>query len=63
VKIVGYDDIQENIKFPRRLTTIGSDKKQMAEVAAEVLIHKIERGGGRLFQKVHEVYVVEGETT
>jgi len=64
IKVVGYDNIQEDINIPYRLTTIGSDKKQMATVAAEVLICKIENPEmqKKSFQKLHDVYLVEGES-
>ena len=64
IKIVGYDNIQADIKIPYRLTTIGSDKQQMASVAAEVLIYKMENpeNMGKPFKKLHEVFLVEGES-
>jgi len=64
MRIIGYDNIQADVKIPYRLTTIGSDKRQMAFVATEVLIYKIENPEQikRPFKKLHEVFLVEGES-
>lgn len=64
VAVVGYDDIQRELKFPTQITTIGYDKAQIADVAVAVLMYKIEEGkGSRSFTKVHGVSLVEGSTT
>jgi len=61
---VGYDNIQAEIKMPNRLATIGSDKKQMAKIAAEVVVFKIHNPQKfeKSFQKCHEVFFVDGAT-
>lgn len=65
VAVIGYDEIQNELKIPGRITTIGYDKAQIADVAAEVLLYKIAEPGaaGRAFKKVHEVKLVDGGST
>jgi len=63
-KLVGYDNVQSSIKMPCRLTTVGSDHKQMAQVAAEVVVFKVNNPlkYDKQFLKYHDVYLVEGVT-
>lgn len=65
VAVIGYDDIQAEMALPGRLTTVGTDKKQMAEVAVEVLLLKIEDKSKqtRHFSKLHDVYLTLGVTS
>lgn len=65
VAVVGYDNIQNELKFPGQLTTVGYDKAQIADVAAEVLLYKIskDRAETHAFNKVHAVTLIEGVTT
>lgn len=65
VAVVGYDNIQNELKIPGQLTTVGYDKAQIADIAVEVLMFKIDRGkaGTRAFEKVHGVTLVKGVTT
>jgi LacI family sucrose operon transcriptional repressor len=64
IMVMGYDNIQEDIRFPCRLTTVGTDKRRMAADAAETVIDKIVSGKtNRRFNRVHDVYLVKGETT
>lgn len=63
IKIIGYDDIQSTIRMPDRLTTIGSDKMQMAQVAAEVIAFKVNNPQkfDKVFRKEQSVYLVQGK--
>ena len=63
VAVIGYDNIQNELKIPHQLTTIGYDKAQIADVAVEVLMHKIDSAvATRTFVKVHDVTLVAGST-
>lgn len=42
--IVGYDCIQQEIHIPHRITSIGPDKKEFANSAADMIIASIENG-------------------
>lgn len=44
IPIVGYDCIQQEIHIPHRVTSIGPDKKEFANSAAEMIITSIEKG-------------------
>ncbi len=65
IAVVGYDNIQNELKFPGQLTTVGYDKAQIADVAAEVLLYKInkKRTETHVFNKLHSVTLVDGVTT
>lgn len=39
--VIGYDDIQEQIPLPYRLTTIGMDKYAMAEKGVQLLLDRV----------------------
>jgi len=60
INVVGYDNIKDTIKFPVKLATIGSDKKQMAQVAAEVITFKVNNPQkfDKVFRKQQNVYLV-----
>ena len=62
VKVVGYDNIQQEIHIPNRLTTIGTDKMRMAERAAEIIVARVEGGGAGSVSERQGVFLVEGET-
>ncbi len=62
ITVVGYDNIREALHIPYRLASVSSDKRQMAEVAVEVVMHKIgAKGAVRRFNKMHDVFLVAEE--
>lgn len=61
-KIIGYDAVQEQIHIPRRLTSIGTNKKELAEAAAQILISRVENELTPLKAEKRDVYLVEGIT-
>jgi LacI family transcriptional regulator len=65
IGVIGFDNIQDDLKFPCRLSTIDNDKKQIAEVAVEVLYAKIKDNKlkHKAFNKILDVSLVKGETT
>lgn len=42
VNIIGFDAIQQELHIPYRLTSVGTDKRAMAERAAELILRRIE---------------------
>ncbi len=63
VKIVGYDNIQEEIKIPKRLTSVGTDKLKLCERAVSVLLNKIENGCTFTQKEKADVFLADGTTT
>lgn len=59
VQVVGFDDIQEEVHIPNRFVSIGTNKRAMAERAAEILVSRIESGRGRPVAETFEVFLVE----
>ena len=61
IPVIGFDDIQEQIPLPRRLTTIGMDKYAMVEEGVALLLDRMYSNSTHIFQKKKtEVYLVEG---
>lgn len=65
VAIVGYDNVQRYMSFPYRLTTVDTDNRQTADVAVEVLLHKLNsiKDKHRPFNKISGVKLIKGVTT
>lgn len=62
VKAVGYDNIQQEIHIPNRLTTVGTDKRYMAERAATIIVSRVEGVASATASEKCSVFLVEGET-
>ena len=62
-KIIGVDNIQQEIYFPKRLTTIGWDKEDFAKKAAKMMVNRIKEGPGLGLHVTESVYLVEGVTS
>lgn len=62
VKIVGYDNIQQEIHIPRRLTSVGTDKVAMAARATDILLCRIEHAEEPYRAELSEVFLVDGAT-
>lgn len=65
VAVVGYDNLQKYMSFPYRLTTVDTDNRQTADVAVEVLLHKLnnDKDKHRPFNKISGVQLIKGVTT
>lgn len=62
VKVIGYDDLQSDIGFPFRITTIGVNKARYIALALELFLPKVEdEKEDRIAEKV-EVMLCEGFT-
>ena len=61
-KVIGVDDIQQEIYFPKRLTTVGSNKKLMASKAVAMLIARMQGKRSVVSSNNEQVFLVEGET-
>ena len=62
VKVIGYDNVQQEIHIPRRLTTVGTDKLALAKRATERIISKVETGDTNRAIEKKGVFLVEGTT-
>lgn len=62
VKVIGYDNVQQEIHIPRRLTTVGTDKLALAKRATEMIISKVEMGDTNRAIEKKGVFLVEGTT-
>lgn len=61
VPVIGYDDIQEEIPLPNRLTTIGMNKYAMVEKGVQLLLERILGAASNTFHKEKvSVFLVEG---
>lgn len=63
VKIVGYDNIQEEIKIPKRLTSVGTDKLQLCERAVSILLNKVQNDCATTQKAKADVFLADGATT
>lgn len=61
-KIIGYDDVQEQLHIPHRLTSIGTNKAELAEAAAQMLLSRVENGFTPPKSEKKKVFLVEGTT-
>ena len=60
--IIGYDNIQNEISLPRRLTSVGCDKMVMAEKAVNMLTRRISEPSLPRQNEKLPVYLTEGVT-
>lgn len=63
VAVVGYDNVQGEIRIPQRLTSVGMDKYGIAERAAQMIVSRIKSGpeAPRVTQ-TFPVFLSEGTT-
>ena len=61
-KVIGYDDLQREVRLPRRLTTVGTDKAAMAKKATDMMIFRMQNGDGAYAKQIENVVLVEGST-
>ncbi|MFW5838921.1 MAG: LacI family DNA-binding transcriptional regulator [Bacillota bacterium] len=62
IAIAGYDDLQETLKMPTKLTTIGTNKNILVKNVVDLLFKKIENASTELKQETLPVYLVKGTT-
>lgn len=64
VNIIGFDNLQSDIVYPIKLTTIEADKARVAHMALEILLNKINnREDKMVIGKIIDVSLIEGDTT
>lgn len=64
INIIGFDNLQSDIIYPIKLTTIDADKQRTAILALEILFKKIiQKDDKEITGKVVDVTLVEGLTT
>ncbi len=57
VPVVSFDNVQEEVRIPNRLVSVGTDKRAMAARAAEVLISRVENGRGERVTEDFDVFL------
>jgi len=62
VKVIGYDAVQNEIKLPKRITSIASNKQKIAEQAVKLMLDKAESGKTVSTIIKVKVYLSEGTT-
>lgn len=60
--IIGVDNIQQEIFLPKRLTTVGWDKRKLAQISANAILSRISGSEEKLFSVKEAVFLVEGVT-
>ena len=55
--VIGFDDIQKEVRIPKRLISVGTDKRAMAQRAVNVLVSRIEEGRGPRVSDMFGVYL------
>ncbi len=62
-KVIGVDNVQQEIYFPKRLTTVGWDKNELVKESTEILLKCIKKESESLgAHKQISAYLVEGYT-
>ena len=61
IKVVGFDNIQEDFSFPVRINTIGSDKREMAKNCVDILLKKINKHGDLPEHRIFDVFIQMGD--
>ena len=56
-QVIGFDDIQKEVRIPKRLISVGTDKRAMAQRAVTVLVSRIEEGRGPRVSDMFGVYL------
>ena len=56
-QVIGIDDIQKEVRIPKRLISVGTDKRAMAQRAVNVLVSRIEEGRGPRVSDMFGVYL------
>ena len=57
--VIGFDNIQQEVRIPNRLVSVGTDKRAMAERAVDVLVSRIETGKGVRIAETFGVFLYE----
>lgn len=63
IPVIGYDNIQEEVPLPYRLTTVASNKALMVEHGIDLIVSRIDGALWGAYQKLCEpVFLVSGES-
>ena len=64
INVIGFDNLQSDIIYPIKLTTIDGDKPRAAHLALNILFSKIKNESDtEMTGKIVDVTLVEGKTT
>lgn len=62
--MIGYDNLQREIHYPFRLTTIDNDKEITAKIAIDLIFEKLNNPNNKeITCKIIDVALVAGQTT
>lgn len=62
IKVVGYDNIEDDFHYPTELTSVGVSKNLMAQTAVEVLLDRITNFDKEVAKKVFDVRLIKRKT-
>lgn len=60
VRIVGYDCVQQELHIPNKITSVGSDKRAIAERAANIIMSRVEQRDLPVVNETFRVYLYNG---
>lgn len=64
INVIGFDNLQSDIVYPLKLTTIDADKPRAAHLALNILFTKLkDKSNTEMTGKIVDVTLVEGHTT
>jgi LacI family transcriptional regulator len=64
INVIGYDNLQREIHYPFRLTTIDNDKEITAKIAIDLIFEKLNNPNNKeITCKIIDVALVAGQTT
>ncbi len=61
-KVMGFDNISQEVLLPCQLTSVGSDKCELAKTAVGILIDRMRGNDGERIRKTIPVFLAEGTT-
>lgn len=62
IDIVGYDCVQQELHIPSRITSIGTDKRALADRAAEIIISRVTNENESVLSETRGVFLYGGTT-
>lgn len=62
IKVVGYDNIEDDFHYPTELTSVGASKNLMAQTAVEILLDRISNFDKEVSKVVFDVNLIKRST-
>ena len=64
ISVVGFDNLQHEVNYPLRLSTIDNGKEETAQIAIELLFEKMQNPElNEIVCRIVDVTFIEGVTT